>query len=221
MRRKTDYWVTVIGTLIIIFVIGVIIGLFCGKAHCEHVAVEEHLVFGEQAMIEGGAMPCVASEKPPVSEETEEVEETAAEIAEAPQTPVLSVDGHRLGADLENYLYGQLRQRGLQWFYPTALCQIYQESRFNPYAENPNGLDKGLCQFRITFFGKFAQQSGLVQYDIFNPIDQLYVYCYLMDKYLTEEGSVDMALSRYYTGTSGYCQSYVAAVRQWETKLQQ
>ena len=215
MRRR-DYLTTVIGTLIILFTIGILFGYCCAKVYGAEVSADECMAAGERALIEGGAMPCVASEKPPVADETETVEEITVEAVE---TPVRSVDGHRLGTDLEDYLYRQLEARGIGWYYDMALCQIFQESHFDPYAENPNGLDKGLCQFRITYFGKFAREAGLYQWDIMNPIDQLYVYAYLMERYLREEGSVDMALSRYYTGNSNFNQSYVSAVRQWVPTL--
>jgi hypothetical protein len=215
MRRRADYWVTVIGTLIILLVLGILIGSCCTKVYGAAVTAEEPMAFGDRAKIEGGAMQCVSVKTPPISDETNAVEELTTEEPKAEETPVLSVDGHRLGKDLEDYLYGQLRERGLQWMYSICLCEIYQESKFNCNAVNPNGLDIGLCQFRITYWDKFARESGLVQYDIFNPIDQLYVYCYLIDKYLAEEGSIDLALSRYYTGTHGYNATYVQAVRQW------
>ena len=215
MKRK-DYLTTIIGTLIIVLVIGILFGYCCAKVYGAEVSVVNSMAGGERAKIEGGGMPCmdsVAPEKPSFTAETEEAEEVIIE------TPKRSVNGESMSADLQTYLYNQLASRGVAYFYDTACLQIYQESRYNIYAKNPNGLDMGLCQFRITYWDKFARESGLVQYDIWNPIDQLYVYAYLMAKYINEEGSVDMALSRYYTGQSNFNQSYVTAVRQWERTL--
>ena len=137
--------------------------------------------------------------------------------------PLYTVNGAFLTTDLQNYLYNMLAVRGKASFFPIALCQIYQESRFNPYAVAPNGLDKGLCQFRETFFPLFAQESGLVQYDIFNPIDSLYVYAYLMSKYIDMNGGdIYGALSMYFTGPGGaYCDQYVHDVMQWQGTLRE
>lgn len=191
---------------IVIFMIGVIVGMEIQILQVSAAGVKmEEILTDDQAMREGGAMPCLSPE----------VEETVDHVVR------YSVDGHFLGQDLESYLHEQLDARGIGWFYQTALCQIYQESRFNHLAANRNGLDFGLCQFRITYWDGFARQAGLVSYDIMNPIDQIYVYAWMMAKYLAEEGSVEGALSRYYTGHSGYCASYVNDVLQWTGHLQE
>lgn len=137
--------------------------------------------------------------------------------------PVYSVGGIRLGEALEQYLYNQLVARGKGYFYPIALCQLFQESRFNPSAVSPSGLDYGLAQIRITYWDHFAQEAGLVTYDILNPIDNLYVYAYLMCKYLDETSDdIPMSLSLYYSGYGGqYAQHYVDAVMAHRNTLQQ
>lgn len=201
---------------IVIFMMGVVVGMEIQILMVE--AAEEkpkEILTNDQAMREGGAMQCLSPKKGPVPEAEPETEEEPEPVTR------LSVDGHFLGRDLEQYLHEQLESRGIGWFYPTALCQIYQESRFNHLAANRNGLDYGLCQFRITYWDGFARQAGLVSYDIMNPIDQIYVYAWMMAKYLAEEGSVEGALSRYYTGHSGYCASYVNDVLQWSGHLQE
>lgn len=201
---------------IVIFMMGVIVGMEIQILTVEAAEVKpEEILTDDQAMREGGAMPCLSPEKAPVSAPSTEVEETVDHVVR------YSVDGHFLGQDLERYLMEQLEARGIGWFYQTALCQIYQESRFNHLAANRNGLDFGLCQFRVTYWDGFARQAGLVSYDIMNPIDQIYVYAWMMAKYLAEEGSVEGALSRYYTGHSGYCASYVNDVLQWTGHLQE
>lgn len=225
MRKLTWQEVRIIWAVaIVIFGIGVVCGLMIADLtpRVEAAAVDAHdeIVSVDRSLIEGGAMPCenpvVSAEKAPVSAPSTNVEETVDHVVR------YSVDGHFLGQDLERYLYEQLEARHIGWMYQTSLCQIYQESRFNCMAINRNGLDMGLCQFRITYFGSFAQESGLVTYDIWNPVDQIYVYAWLMAEYIKQEGSVEGALSRYYLGTPGsYSDTYVRDVLRWQNTIQE
>ena len=160
------------------------------------------------------------TENIPVSEVETMVETAIQDKIEQRHTERYSVNGAVLSVELQDYLFRQLEARGHGNFMPIALCQIYQESRYNSAAIAPNGLDKGLCQFRETFFGAFAAESGLTQWDIMNPIDQLYVYAYLMCKYLDQTGSTEMALSAYYMGEIVYCDHYVKEVMQWVASVQ-
>ena len=89
---------------------------------------------------------------------SERVEETVA---------VYSVNGETLNPDLQEYLYNRLSDYQLEWFMPYAIMIAYQESKFNIYAENPNGLDKGLFQFRLPYY------TGT---DIFNPYEQIDIF---------------------------------------------
>lgn len=225
MRKLTWQEVRIIWAVaIVIFGIGVVFGMIIADLtpKSEAAAVDVHVETGftDRSMIEGGAMQCQnpvqSPENGPVSVPATEVEETVDHVVR------YSVDGQFLGRDLERYLMEQLEARHIGWMYTTALCQIYQESRFNPCAQNKNGLDMGLCQFRITYFGSFAQKSGLVTYDIWNPVDQIYVYAWIMAEYIKQEGSVEGALSRYYTGTPGaYCDTYVRDVLRWQHTIQE
>lgn len=147
--------------------------------------------------------------------ETAEQEDSKVNNEETFNYPIYSINGDALSKNLQIYLYCELSNRGIEWFYEYALCQIYQESRFNHNVINSNGLDMGLCQFRITYFPKFAKEAGLYQADIMNPIDSIYVYAYLMSKYIKSTGNVNEALSKYYTGGEYYCQTYVDDVTQW------
>ena len=143
-------------------------------------------------------------------------EETAGAGSSDPGMALYSVNGATLSLYLQEYLYGQLARYGAEWFFPVALCQIYQESRYKADAQNPNGQDKGLCQFREQFWEYHARLSGLYEYDIWNPIDQLWVYSWLMAENLRKSGGdIGMALSRYYLGEDTYSEAYVTAVMQW------
>ena len=161
----------------------------------------------------------VASEEAVIYETVEETE--AAVPADLKEKPLYTVNGVMLSEECQEYLYGQLEKYETEWFFPYALCELYQESRFNPNAVSYNGLDKGIAQFREIYFPEFAEASGLVEYDIFNVIDSLYVYAFTISKYLNETGSIELALSRYYLGEYGYSEQYVSDVLQWEGTLKE
>ena len=48
--------------------------------------------------------------------------------------PKYSVNGAKLGDDLQEYLYGALADRGIAWFFPYALLIAYQESKYELFA---------------------------------------------------------------------------------------
>lgn len=52
----------------------------------------------------------------------------------------------------QDKLLTALRNAGIEWWWPYAYAQVTQESRWNPLAENINGLDKGLFQYRIIYW---------------------------------------------------------------------
>lgn len=128
-----------------------------------------------------------------------------------------TVNGFELGRDLQRYLYDRLGEFGCEWFFRYALCQIFQESQYDDHAISDDGEDMGLCQFKARYFPSVAQEAGLVEYDIMNPIDSIYVYTWLMCKYLNEtEGDVAMSLSLYFSGYGGeYAFDYVRDVTRW------
>ena len=145
---------------------------------------------------------------------TDDFEETIANaLAEAEKWKdftAYTVHQRTMPIEWQKYLYEQLYQYGTTWYFPYALCQIFQESRFNATAENPNGLDKGLCQFRITYWNEFASRSGNPGTDIWDPYAQLRVYAWLMSQNLKQTNNdVGYALSLYYLGVNSYAPDYV------------
>lgn len=130
------------------------------------------------------------------------------------------VAGVDINKDYESYLYNQLCNRGIGWYYPYAVAQIFQESRWNPASENPNGLDKGICQFRKPYFAGRAAAAGKPNADIMNAYDSLYVYAWYMAQILATSGNnVERALSIYILGYDGYADFYVNAVMNWYRQL--
>ena len=145
----------------------------------------------------------------------ETVPETVLETQPAPPqteappqvSPLYSVNGAIMSEDLQTFLYSRLTERGISWFMPYALANAYQESRFNIYAENPNGLDKGLFQYRITYY------PGA---NIFDPYEQIVIYCDQMANRLHSGCSVEDAISRHMMSDYGpYNASYVQLIMSW------
>ncbi len=112
------------------------------------------------------------------------------------------------------YLYGKLADRGLEWWYPYAICQIYQESNWNQYSTN--GKDHGLCQFKGVYWDGWAQAAGIPGADIWDVYAQLTVYVWMMGNNLAAAGgNVGQALSLYYLGYAGWSDEYVGHVTKW------
>lgn len=146
-------------------------------------------------------------------EETTVVDTVPVETVEYIPLPTYSVNGACLDYGLQMFLRDQLAARGCGWFFVTALCQIYGESRYNVWAENSNGLDKGLCQCRETYWNTWAAQIGWPGASIWDPYAQIAVYAMLMSGYLYASNyDTNMALSMYYLGTDGYAAEYVAYI---------
>lgn len=169
---------------------------------------------------------------PKVIESTEAeiiVDEPIEEVIEVVETepeetiPYYTVNGEFIGYKLSDYLYEQLESRGAEDFYKVALCQLYQESRYNPNAVGYDGYDQGIAQIRVVFWDYFMEQAGLTSADPFNPIDSLYIYSYLMSTYIDDlDGDVNRALSKYNVGnTKWYNEEYVNAVMQWYDTIEE
>lgn len=101
------------------------------------------------------------------------------EVTEAPAQP-----------DLHEYLMAVLTEHNIQHWYSYACCQIQQESGWNPYAENKNGLDKGLLQYRITYY------PGA---NIFDPYEQIRIYVGQVKARIDAGLSIEEIISRHMT----------------------
>lgn len=179
----------------------------------------------------GGGMPCENPEQfkrwhetyeQETSEEAEDTvseRETVREIpsseAETDSEPTIfyEIDGEQLNPDIQTYLYDSLSAHGIEWFMPYAVLICYQESRFNPYAENPNGKDKGLFQYRKAYY------TGQ---DIFNPYEQIDIFTQQMAHRAEIGCDVYEMISRHNVSDYGsYNHTYVAQVMQHEQKLRE
>lgn len=131
--------------------------------------------------------------------------------------PIYSVNGDILDQYIQQYLYDQLRDKGCEWWYEYALCQAYQESRFDKGCVNPRNLeDKGLFQYKERYWAATAAQYGRPDADIFDVYAQIDVYTsQIAERCVTRYCDPWYMLSDHYTGGYGYSQQYVNDVIQW------
>ena len=137
-----------------------------------------------------------------------------AEMAEGNgQTPLYQVDGYIPDEAIQTYLYTRLCESGIGYFMPYAVCLIAQESTWNPLAENQNGLDKGLLQYRISYWPTL---------EWWNPYAEIEVFVAQMANRANNGKTVSEMISAHNQSDWGpYCQSYVDAVMQHSNTLVQ
>ena len=110
----------------------------------------------------------------------------------------------------QQFLYDELAGKGYAWYMPYAMCQIFQESRWNQYSDN--GVDVGLTQQKAVYWHTRAAHWGVPGASIWNPYAQLKVYAGMMCQFLAQTGSVEWALSLYFWGNGDYAPIYIADV---------
>ena len=111
----------------------------------------------------------------------------------------------------QRYLYAELDARGYAWYMPYAVCQIFQESRWNQYSTN--GIDSGLTQQKEVYWQTRAAYWGVPGASIWDPYAQIHVFAGMMAQYLSiSGGSVEWALSWYFWGNGEYAEYYVSNV---------
>ena len=142
----------------------------------------------------------------------EPVPETTAEVVSA-VTPLYQVDGYVPNTDLQTYLYNRLCEQGIPWFMPYAVCLIAQESTWNPMAQNKNGEDFGLLQYKLRF---------VPWMDWTNPYQQIDYFVAQMANRAAAGCTVSDMISRHYASDYGeYCQKYVDDVMSHSNTLVQ
>jgi hypothetical protein len=147
----------------------------------------------------------------PVPTEVETAAESAEAVVLAYSTPLYSVDGYIPDEGLQTYMYQRLCEHGICYFFPYAVCLIAQESTWNPMAENKNGRDKGLLQFRVEY---------VPWMDWRNPYQQIDYFVAQMANRAKNGKTVSEMISAHNQSDWGpYCQSYVDAVMQHSNTL--
>ena len=170
-----------------------------------------------------------------LTEEREEYEKEKGKAAEqaaaptpaqtTPGTPYRSVAGAFLPAEYQDFAYRACRDLGIEYYYQTLLCQMYQESRFNQGAVSPT-QDYGLMQLNIRYHDAFKARAGHPEWDVINdPYANMYTGIVLMRDYLAAfGGNVELALTAYNRGPQhayvyGVYQPYIDQVMQWMPTL--
>lgn len=158
--------------------------------------------------------PPVVETEAPTQAQTEAQSTWHVAVPEAPKADgfvAYRIYGRDIPLEWQRYLYDKLAERGFAWFWPYAVCQIFQESRWNPYSDN--GRDRGITQQKAIYWADRAAYWGVPGADIWDVYAQLHVYTCMMCGYLAAfNGDVGWALSVYYLGTEEYSTTYVNAV---------
>ena len=110
---------------------------------------------------------------------------------------MITVCDKALDEDLYDYLRSELQNNGIGWWLKYAIAQAFTESSFNPYAENPNGKDKGLFQYRLEYWPEVSAQYGVSGANIFDAKAQIHVYAKQMAERLNKGESIYLAINRH------------------------
>lgn len=201
---------------VIIFLIGVVFGMILADLTPRPQAAHMNAApeSGNRARIEGGAMPCM--NEPTVKEEPAE------EPKSEPLPPLYTVDGYTLPAYLQDYLREELRAAGIEWFMPHAICQIYGESRGDLYAQNPNGQDKGILQYRLQYWPTVSAKYGVPYTDIYNAFAQFHIYAQQQAERFNRGADLNTVISQHKQSEYGaYDAAYVTYIRGYERTLRE
>ena len=138
------------------------------------------------------------------------------------EIPHYKVNGVLMDPDMQDFIYHTCERVGIPDYYPYFLCQIYQESKFDPYVVSKNGLDYGYCQLRIYYHDSLKKLVGHPEWDLINdPFANVYVGAYLMASNINEAGSYAGALALYFnSGNEEDNNKYILDVTQWYPTLE-
>lgn len=147
----------------------------------------------------------------------EETEETVCEPVQVDPQYRFNQSDEVIPTEIRNELEAWLYAYGIEWWLPIAKAQMFQESHCNPYAENRNGLDKGLYQYRTTYWSAMCVEHGLpAETSIFDWRAQIRIYVSDTARRLYSGCSVEETISRHMMSDYGpYNETYVQNVTRW------
>lgn len=216
---------------IVIMVVAVLVVLFVIRCVQEK---KEEIKRALQGESETAAAEVQPETEAPAQEVQDEIlpaadpEETVPEAGEVngpedvepePETEAAAPVRDTLGCPQEilDELRARLSAHCIEWWEPYALAQMFQESRFGIYVENRNGLDKGLLQYRVTYWSALCTQHGLpAETDIFDWRAQLNIYVQDTARRIGNGLTVNEIISRHMMSDYGpYNETYVNNVMRW------
>lgn len=145
---------------------------------------------------------------------TEASETIQSTEAADPEMWIYTVDGSMLDIETQIYINNVLYELDIHDWMPVMMCQIYQESRNNHFAEASNLLDKGLLQFRSTYWPEYCARWGITA-DIYDSRAQIAIYAREIRQRLMNGETMEQAISDHYTGGVYFDATYVNDVLKW------
>ena len=122
---------------------------------------------------------------------------------------VYTIHGITPNVEWQKALYKELKRNGIAWYMPYAVCQIFQESRWNQYADSGKG-DKGITQQKEVYWYGRAARYGASGASIWDVYAQFKVYAGMMAGYLkSSKNDIGWALSYYFYGNGQRADKYV------------
>ena len=117
-------------------------------------------------------------------------------------------------AEIEAFLVSELEQYDILYWYPYAVAQIWAESSCNAAAESKDGQDKGLLQYRASYWEATCRQYGIPEgTSVFDWKAQIQVYVQQTAWRLAQGCSVAETVSRHKQSDWGpYDPEYVKLV---------
>ena len=163
-----------------------------------------------------------------ISDETEEKEVLTESAVEITEETVQGIEGEltvwlskaadfHASEEIVTFLFETLQAAGIEQMMPYAMAQIFQESMFITTAENRNKLDKGILQYRVTYWPAVCREHGFPdQTSIFDWKVQICIYVKDMARRLSSGLSIEETISRHKTSDYGaFDAEYVAHVMRW------
>lgn len=165
---------------------------------------------------EEGLQECGASGSVLQTEtETDEAADTESEPVHT-DAPIYSVNGETLSPDFQRWIYGKLSEAGIEYWYESLLCTMYQESHFIVRNVSKDGRDYGIMQYRAEFWNDVSAQYGFPGADIYDPYVQVAIYIKQTAERINSGISGAEVLTRHKTSDWGvYDQQYYNEVSQW------
>lgn len=169
--------------------------------------------------------------------ESEELLEQLKSLAAKPEYPAqnvidvmpapthYSVNGAIMPYNYQDFIWTICVRGGIEEYFPTLLCQFYQESRFNQQSVSSTN-DYGICQLNAKYHDSWTMMVGHPEWDVkVDPYANMYIGVTLMvNKINNRNGDIDIAMTDYnaggsYYGKYGIRYQYTDRVHYWETTL--